>query len=110
MWMCFSIYQYAENKELQDKILLLEQQLASLSDGKKTPVSGMCVSDECADELRKKVQSQVRCVIGPLLQSDTIYLLNLSECLSLIPLEQKSFLRLSLSFHLGHLSYLSNKG
>ncbi|XP_057783131.1 kinesin-like protein KIN-7D, mitochondrial [Salvia miltiorrhiza] len=47
----------AENKELQDKILLLEQ-LASVSGGKKTPTSGMCVSDECADELRKKVQSQ----------------------------------------------------
>ncbi|KAG6403616.1 hypothetical protein SASPL_135842 [Salvia splendens] len=48
----------AENKELQDKILLLELQVSSLSGGTKTPMAGMCVSDECADELRKKVQSQ----------------------------------------------------
>ena len=57
--------QCAENKELQDKILLLELQVSSLSGGMKTPMAGMCVSDECADELRKKVQSQVRCVAGP---------------------------------------------
>ncbi|XP_041999302.1 kinesin-like protein KIN-7D, mitochondrial [Salvia splendens] len=48
----------AENKELQDKILLLEHQLSSVSDDKKTPAFGMCVSNECADELRMKVQSQ----------------------------------------------------
>ncbi|XP_042017344.1 kinesin-like protein KIN-7D, mitochondrial [Salvia splendens] len=48
----------AENKELQEKILLLELQVSPLSGGTKTPMVGMCVSDECADELRKKVQSQ----------------------------------------------------
>ncbi|XP_047971587.1 kinesin-like protein KIN-7D, mitochondrial [Salvia hispanica] len=48
----------AENKELQEKILLLEHQLSSVSDDKKTPTLGMCVSDECADELRMKVQSK----------------------------------------------------
>ncbi|KAL1541129.1 Kinesin-like protein KIN-7D, mitochondrial [Salvia divinorum] len=48
----------AENKELQDKILLLELQVSSLSGCKTATTSGMCVSDECADELRKKVQSQ----------------------------------------------------
>lgn len=59
MWICFSIDQCAENKELQEKILLLEHQLSSVSDDKKTPTLGMCVSDECADELRMKVQSKV---------------------------------------------------
>ncbi|KAL8540178.1 hypothetical protein ACS0TY_001670 [Phlomoides rotata] len=49
---------YAENKELQDKILFLEQQLASTSGEKMSSASEMCVSDEYMDELRKKMQSQ----------------------------------------------------
>ncbi|KAK4424110.1 Kinesin-like protein KIN-7D, mitochondrial [Sesamum alatum] len=48
----------AENKELQEKILRLEQQLASLSGDKMSSPSEMCRSDEYADELRKKMQSQ----------------------------------------------------
>lgn len=60
-WLCFAYYQCAENKVLQEKLLLMEQQLASISGGKIVSTSEMCVSDECTDELRKKVQSQVRC-------------------------------------------------
>ncbi|KAL0376181.1 UNVERIFIED_CONTAM: Kinesin-like protein KIN-7D, mitochondrial [Sesamum calycinum] len=48
----------AENKELQEKILRLEQQLASVSGDKMSSPSGMCRSDEYADGLRKKMQSQ----------------------------------------------------
>lgn len=59
MCMYFPCYQCAENKELQERILFLEQELASISGGKKSPVSEIGVSDDCADELRKKVQSQV---------------------------------------------------
>ncbi|GMP48141.1 hypothetical protein CsSME_00015603 [Camellia sinensis var. sinensis] len=47
----------AENKELQEKISLLQQQLASMSSGKLSP-SEWCSSEEYADELRKKIQSQ----------------------------------------------------
>ncbi|PIN26244.1 Kinesin-like protein [Handroanthus impetiginosus] len=47
-----------ENKELQEKIIRLEQQLASVSGDKLPPSSEMCVSDEYADELRKKMQAQ----------------------------------------------------
>lgn len=67
--MCFTYYQCAENKELQEKSLLLEQELTSISSGKKTPASEICGSDECADELRKKVQSQVGYVPVHLLKS-----------------------------------------
>ncbi|KAL0454138.1 UNVERIFIED_CONTAM: Kinesin-like protein KIN-7D, mitochondrial [Sesamum latifolium] len=48
----------AENKELQEKILRLEQQLASVSGDKMASPSEMCISDEYADGLRKKMQSQ----------------------------------------------------
>ncbi|XP_011092838.1 kinesin-like protein KIN-7D, mitochondrial [Sesamum indicum] len=48
----------AENKELQEKILHLEQQLASVSGDKMSSPSEMCISDEYADGLRKKMQSQ----------------------------------------------------
>ncbi|XP_028080239.1 kinesin-like protein KIN-7D, mitochondrial isoform X2 [Camellia sinensis] len=47
----------AENKELQEKISLLQQQLASTSSGKLSP-SEWCPSEEYVDELRKKIQSQ----------------------------------------------------
>ncbi|KAF5954763.1 hypothetical protein HYC85_007619 [Camellia sinensis] len=48
---------FAENKELQEKISLLQQQLASTSSGKSSP-SEWCPSEEYVDELRKKIQSQ----------------------------------------------------
>ncbi|KAH6821750.1 Kinesin motor family protein [Perilla frutescens var. hirtella] len=48
----------AENKEMEDKILHLEQQLASISSGNKSYPSENCVHDEYSEELRKKVQSQ----------------------------------------------------
>ncbi|XP_010263861.1 PREDICTED: kinesin-like protein KIN-7D, mitochondrial isoform X2 [Nelumbo nucifera] len=46
----------AENKELQEKILLLQQQLASVSSDKSS--SDQCFSEEYVDELKKKIQSQ----------------------------------------------------
>ncbi|KAL6531870.1 Kinesin-like protein KIN-7D, mitochondrial [Orobanche minor] len=49
---------YTENKELQEKILHLEQQLASVSVDKITSPPESSLSDEYADELRKKMQSQ----------------------------------------------------
>ncbi|KAA3464711.1 kinesin-related protein 11-like [Gossypium australe] len=48
----------SENEELQAKVTLLEQQLASLS-GDKLSSSAHGISEEHADELRKKIQSQV---------------------------------------------------
>ncbi|KAL4352716.1 hypothetical protein GQ457_06G002090 [Hibiscus cannabinus] len=48
----------SENEELQAKVNLLEQQLASLS-GDKLPLSSAHgISEEDANELRKKIQSQ----------------------------------------------------
>ncbi|KAL7236893.1 hypothetical protein ACSBR1_020059 [Camellia fascicularis] len=47
----------AENKELQEKINLLDQQLASGSGGKSSS-SEQCISEEYVDELRKKIKSQ----------------------------------------------------
>ncbi|KAH1040434.1 hypothetical protein J1N35_042177 [Gossypium stocksii] len=47
----------SENEELQAKVTLLEQQLASLS-GDKLSSSAHGISSEHADELRKKIQSQ----------------------------------------------------
>lgn len=55
----FFYYQCAENKELEEKIILLEHQLASVSGDNKPSPSENCIPDECADELRKKAQSQV---------------------------------------------------
>ncbi|KAH6756108.1 Kinesin motor family protein [Perilla frutescens var. hirtella] len=46
----------SENEELLEKILLMEQQLASVSGDKMLSASEMSISDECTDELRKKVQ------------------------------------------------------
>ncbi|KAG8368190.1 hypothetical protein BUALT_Bualt15G0019400 [Buddleja alternifolia] len=48
----------AENKELEEKIIRLEQQLASVSDVKTPSSSEQCVPDGYSDELRKKMQSQ----------------------------------------------------
>ncbi|XP_052193682.1 kinesin-like protein KIN-7D, mitochondrial [Diospyros lotus] len=47
----------AENKDLQEKIDQLEQQLAS-GVGHKSPSSEQHMSEEYVDELRKKIQSQ----------------------------------------------------
>lgn len=47
-----------ENKEFQDKVNLLQQQLASVTGDKSTFSSEQCISEEYVDELRKKVQSQ----------------------------------------------------
>ncbi|KAL2490668.1 Kinesin motor family protein [Abeliophyllum distichum] len=48
----------AENKELQEKIICLEQHIASVSVDKQLSSSRHSLSDEYADELRKKMQSQ----------------------------------------------------
>ncbi|KAK4491422.1 hypothetical protein RD792_002169 [Penstemon davidsonii] len=49
----------AENKELQEKIIHLEQQLGTAASKEKMPSnSDQRLSDEYADELRKKMQSQ----------------------------------------------------
>ncbi|XP_047941732.1 kinesin-like protein KIN-7D, mitochondrial isoform X3 [Salvia hispanica] len=49
----------AEIKELEEKILQLEQQLASVSSDNKSSTSGNCVPDEYTEELKKKVQLQL---------------------------------------------------
>ncbi|KAL6561055.1 Kinesin-like protein KIN-7D, mitochondrial [Orobanche gracilis] len=49
---------YAENKEFQEKILHLKQQLASVSVDKIPSPPESSLSDENADELGKKIQSQ----------------------------------------------------
>ncbi|KAH9696450.1 kinesin-like protein KIN-7D [Citrus sinensis] len=48
----------SENKKLQEKVNLLEQQLACQNGDKSPGSSGQGTSDEYVDELRKKVQSQ----------------------------------------------------
>ncbi|KAA8546024.1 hypothetical protein F0562_020525 [Nyssa sinensis] len=48
----------SENKEMQEKIDLLQQQLASVTGDKSSLSSEQCVSEEYIDELRKKIQSQ----------------------------------------------------
>ncbi|KAG8473685.1 hypothetical protein CXB51_035987 [Gossypium anomalum] len=48
----------SENEELQNKVNLLEQRLASLSGDKLSLSSEQGISEEYADELRKKVQYQ----------------------------------------------------
>ncbi|KAI8554198.1 hypothetical protein RHMOL_Rhmol05G0080200 [Rhododendron molle] len=47
----------AENKELQEKICILQQQLASTS-GYQSSLSGQYTSEEYVEELRRKIQSQ----------------------------------------------------
>ncbi|XP_022763200.1 kinesin-like protein KIN-7D, mitochondrial isoform X2 [Durio zibethinus] len=48
----------SENEELQEKVNLLEQRLACISSDKLSLSSEQGISEEYADELRKKVQSQ----------------------------------------------------
>ncbi|CAI0437859.1 unnamed protein product [Linum tenue] len=47
-----------ENKELQEKVNLLEQHLASLAGDKSSLPSSQSVPEEFVDELKKKIQSQ----------------------------------------------------
>lgn len=57
---CEFVYlQCAENKDLQEKVNILEQRLASAGGDKLSPSSKQCMSEEYAEELKKKVQSQV---------------------------------------------------
>ncbi|KAJ6671427.1 CENTROMERE PROTEIN E [Salix viminalis] len=51
-------WQYSENKELQEKVTLLEQRLASFSVDKAPLNSEHNAAGEYADELKKKVQCQ----------------------------------------------------
>lgn len=53
------IWQCAENKELQEKLNALEQQLASVGSGKSSLHYEPNVSEEYVDELKKKLQAQV---------------------------------------------------
>lgn len=53
------LWQCSENKELQEKVHTLEQQLASFSGDKMSHTPEHAVSEEYVDELRKKIQSQV---------------------------------------------------
>ncbi|XP_058003020.1 kinesin-like protein KIN-7D, mitochondrial isoform X1 [Hevea brasiliensis] len=48
----------SQNKELQEKVKILEKQLASFSGDKTSLASEHAVSEEYVDELKKKVQSQ----------------------------------------------------
>lgn len=60
MWLLsFHCLQCSENKELQEKIYHLEQQLLSVKAEKSFPSVEQRVSAEYVDELRKKIQSQV---------------------------------------------------
>lgn len=52
-------FQSSENKELQEKVNILEQRLVSFTNGKSSMSSEQSVSDEYIDELRKKIQAQV---------------------------------------------------
>lgn len=55
----FGCWQCSEIEELQEKVNLLEQHLASVSGDKLLLSSKEGISEEYVDELRKKVQSQV---------------------------------------------------
>ncbi|XP_058098697.1 kinesin-like protein KIN-7D, mitochondrial [Magnolia sinica] len=48
----------SENKELQEKVLLLQQQLSSVTGDNLPPSSEQLVSEEYVAELKKKIQSQ----------------------------------------------------
>ena len=52
-------WQCSENKELQEKVTLLEQRLASFSVDKAPLNSEHNAAGEYVDELKKKVQCQV---------------------------------------------------
>lgn len=52
-------WQYLENKELQEKVFLLQQQLNSVMGNKPQLPADQLVSEEYVEELRKKTQCQV---------------------------------------------------
>lgn len=57
-WFVYSYHQCAESKEQQEKIFYLEEQLASVGNKLASPTEQF-LSDQYADGLRKKIQSQV---------------------------------------------------
>lgn len=52
-------FQCSENRELQEKVKLLEQQLATVPSGTSLVLTDQCASGEHMDELKRKIQSQV---------------------------------------------------
>lgn len=54
-----TFFQCSENRELQEKVKLLEQQLAIDTTGTSLVLADECVSGEHIDELKRKIQSQV---------------------------------------------------
>ncbi|KAG4385141.1 hypothetical protein GLYMA_12G038600v4 [Glycine max] len=48
----------SENRELQEKVKLLEQQLATVTGGTSLMLTDQCPSGEHIDELKRKIQSQ----------------------------------------------------
>ncbi|KAK7339058.1 hypothetical protein VNO77_19701 [Canavalia gladiata] len=49
---------YSKNKELQEKVILLEQQLATVNEGTSVELTDQCASGEHFDELKRKIQFQ----------------------------------------------------
>lgn len=56
----FVCWQCAENKELQEKVELLEHQLASVTSNKSPTSSEHCLPEKYIEEFKKKIQSQAR--------------------------------------------------
>ena len=54
-----TFFQCSENRELQEKVKLLEQQLATDTGGTSLVLADKCASGEHIDELKRKIQSQV---------------------------------------------------
>ena len=54
-----TFFQCSENRELQEKVKLLEQQLATDTGGTSLVLADECASGEHIDELKRKIQSQV---------------------------------------------------
>jgi len=52
-------WQCSENRELQEKVKLLEQQLARVPSGTSLMLADQCTFGEHIDELKRKIQSQV---------------------------------------------------
>ena len=54
----FVCWQCAENRELQEKVELLEHQLASVTSNKLSTSSENCLPEKYVEEFKKKIQSQ----------------------------------------------------
>ncbi|KAK9108946.1 hypothetical protein Sjap_017006 [Stephania japonica] len=50
--------QHSENKELEEKVLLLEQQLTSVMGDRSTKCPGQCIAGDYLNELNMRIQSQ----------------------------------------------------